>query len=154
MLNQKQFVDYIVHPILVNIDLWSPAAEILLIGTALVESRLTYIHQLGGPALGLYQMEPDTHDDIWDNVLSYRGYLRDKVRLFGRNAPEMMYNLAYATIMCRLQYWRQSEGLPSVDSAIDLARYHKKYYNTFAGKTDVRESVKVFQEVIDEHRPK
>jgi hypothetical protein len=46
----------------------------LLLGTALTESGdMHYLHQLGnGPALGVYQMEPTTHEDIYDNYLKYK----------------------------------------------------------------------------------
>lgn len=50
---------------------WSPAAKELLLGTAIVESDLQFRKQHGdGPARGLFQMEPVTHNDIWDNFLN------------------------------------------------------------------------------------
>ena len=70
MLDADQFTRLIIRPALKIIGLDFRAAEELLLGTALQESRLTYLHQLGGgPALGLFQMEPGTHDDIWTNYL-------------------------------------------------------------------------------------
>ena len=49
-------------------------------GTITQESRATYVKQLGnGPALGLAQMEPATHDDIWINFLKYKTALAEPV---------------------------------------------------------------------------
>jgi len=53
----------IIAPALRHIGMWSGAAENLLLGTAAVESRMgTYLRQVGGgPALGIWQVEPVTH---------------------------------------------------------------------------------------------
>ena len=68
MLDIPQFRANIIRPVLLVIGGESRAAENLILGTALQESNLRYLRQLGdGPARGVYQMEPATHDDIWDN---------------------------------------------------------------------------------------
>ena len=60
--------------------MWSTAAEELVLGTAIVESSLIYISQHGaGPALGLWQVEPATHDDLYANYLSYRQELGSRL---------------------------------------------------------------------------
>ena len=110
MIDLTQFRSDIVRPILEKLDLWSGAAENLLVGTSLVESGLFYVRQLrGGPALGFFQMEPATHDDIWRNYLAYRGDLRDRVeQLFGwrgdvpnpvARAKQLVWNAGYAAVM-------------------------------------------------------
>ena len=72
-INTKHLRLYIIRPTLQKINLWSEAAENLLLGTAAQESLLgTYLKQNGnGPALGIYQMEPNTHKDIWIHYLNY-----------------------------------------------------------------------------------
>ena len=82
MINLNQFRDEIVAPTLKEIGLYSKAAERLVIGTGLTESRLEYVKQIGGPALGLYQCEPSTHKDIWDNYLIYNLPLAKKLNSF------------------------------------------------------------------------
>src|SRR5260221_162978 len=73
-------------------DLQAPVE--LLLGTALQESGLTYRVQLGGgPARGLFQMEPNTHDDIWDNFLKYRVPLATAVRAFLAGDPQVAVTL-------------------------------------------------------------
>ena len=60
-LDAKQLRELVIKPALLEIELWSEAAEELVLGTAIVESRLSFIKQLGsGPALGFWQIEPDT----------------------------------------------------------------------------------------------
>ena len=79
-LDASQLRELVIKPALSEIELWSPAAEELVLGTAIVESRLSFIKQLGsGPALGLWQIEPDTHRDVYDNFLEYREGLYDQV---------------------------------------------------------------------------
>lgn len=139
----KQFVKHIIDPILKEIDLYSAPASWAILATASVESDMgTYIRQHeDGPALGIYQMEPSTHDDIKENFLSYRPELCKRIfkainvrKLDSMHAERMVYDLKYATIMCRLQYLRFKEPLPEVGDAIGMAKYWKKYYNTVKGK--------------------
>jgi hypothetical protein len=75
--NMGIFVRATIGPVLRQLGLDEyrmQAAEELLLGTALQESGLIYRRQLNnGPALGLFQMEPATHDDIWADFLTYHG---------------------------------------------------------------------------------
>ena len=47
MLNVEQFRLYVVRPVLNYLELGGAAAEQLLVGTALTESKLTYLKQIG-----------------------------------------------------------------------------------------------------------
>ena len=53
-LNVKHFKDLVIDPALFKLDreiIWSTSAVNLLLGTAIQESRLTYLRQMGnGPA--------------------------------------------------------------------------------------------------------
>lgn len=121
-----------------DLDLWSEPAERLILGTACVESDCgRYVHQVGdGPALGIYQMEPATHDDLHNSFLYGRTSLRGKVWNWRAatevDASELTWNLAYATAMCRIHYLRVPALIP--DYLAGQAAYWKKYYNTEAGK--------------------
>ncbi len=134
-----QLRDEIIIPTLMEMgpEFSSYAAVELLLGTAAQESAMgTYIKQLnGGPALGIYQMEPATHDDIWQNYLAYNPNLIVKVERVcpgGHFKPErMVWDLKYATIMCRLHYYRRPEALPSDHEG--FADYWKQFYNTELG---------------------
>lgn len=123
----------IVKPALEVIGLWSPAAEDLMLGTALQESGLRYTHQLGGPARGLWQMEPATHDDIWLNFLRFRSTLRDKVLTLGSTVEELETDHAYACAMARIKYYRSPLPLPVYGDVDGYAHYWKQIYNTSGG---------------------
>lgn len=130
MINARQFRDLVVRPSLQEINLWSQAAENLLVGTAIQESGLVYLKQLGGgPALGVYQIEPATHADIWKNYLS----LRPDSRIQRRPDWSLITDLAYATAIARLVYYRRPEPLPAADDVEGLGQYWKDHFNTHLG---------------------
>ena len=117
---------------------YSIHAENLILGTAAQESAYgKYIKQIGGgPALGKFQMEPETHNDIWKNFLKYKPRLaRLILDISGVSNPdhrELENNDIYACAMCRVHYFRQKEAIPPTING--YAYYWKKYYNTEKGK--------------------
>lgn len=149
MLDIRQLRDDVVRPVLTAMNAHSAAAEALLLGTAAQESHITYLRQLGGgPALGIYQMEPATHDDIWDNYLSYRDSVADGVSAYlAPNQPrhdQLIWNLAYATAMCRVHYRRVPAALPAANDVAGLAAYWKAHYNTIQGAGSEEEFIENF----------
>jgi hypothetical protein len=155
-MNPRQFLQLIIQPTLnhmarVNPRMSGPTAEALLLGTALVESNLTFLRQTPtGPALGVYQMEPGTHSSLWANWLGYRpdaaGVIQQLTTSPAR-ADHMVWNLQYATAMCRLRYWIVPAALPPMHDRA-LADYHKDHYNTHLGKTNPAESSRHFDRAI------
>lgn len=138
MLDPAQFRAGALRPALRRIGLWSPAAEALLLGTALVESGLVWLRQRGGgPARGLYQVEPATHDDIWDRFLAHRPGLAGRVGGLAAPQPrveQLEWNLGYASAIARLVYYRRPEPLPAADDLEALAAYWKAHFNTARGR--------------------
>lgn len=151
MLQVDQFRIFIVQPVLTELareipSLAGEAAENLLVGTALIESNLSWLrqHGFGGNfshgGLGLYQIEAATHDDCWNNFLGShaRTGLAGAMRSFaappGPCAPQLITNLAYATAIARLIYWRKPDPLPEADDIDGLGLYWKEHYNTSEGK--------------------
>lgn len=148
MLNANHIREYVIRPTLTHMGMYSGVAEDLMLGTALVESDLRYLHQLGGPALGLWQMEPATHDDIWDNYLGFRNEMARKVNELLSpldSEPQLMTNLAYACAMARIHYWRVPVPIPT--SVVDQANYWKTYYNTPEGKGSAEEYIRRWDRV-------
>jgi hypothetical protein len=134
----------IIGPALKAIGLWSRAAEQLVLGTAIQESGLVYLKQQGaGPALGFFQMEPQTHDDIWQNFLAYHSDLSQKVMRLGvpyigiDRVSEMIGNAYYAAAMCRVLYYRVPAILPPPGDVAAQASYYKQHYNTAGGAATV-----------------
>lgn len=134
--------DYVIIPALDSIGLLSDAAINLLLGTCAQESLMgKHLHQLGGgPALGIYQMEPETHTCLWENYLNYRQELSELITKNGEPKPHerLITDLRYATIMARIRYLRVPEALPSAKDIEGLAHYWKNHYNTHKGKGTVK----------------
>jgi hypothetical protein len=142
-----KFLANVITPTLELIDLWSPAAEELLLGTAIMESHLTYRRQFGnGPARGLFQMEPATHDDIWNNFLKFKPTFAKAVsallsKASANKLTELEINDRYACAMARMHYRRKSEPLPAAGDVQAMATYWKRHYNTVLGAGDPQDYV-------------
>lgn len=128
-------------------------ADALLLGTALAESGLRNLEQVGGgPAIGYFQMEPATHDDIWEHWLksksSYRTAMENICRLGLLHPPStaMIWNLRYAACMARFHYRRQPGKMEDLKTVEDLANYWKSFYNTPSGKGTVEHFVKTWED--------
>jgi len=146
-MNPDHLLKYVITPVLNHIGLYSEAAAELVLGTGIQESHLQYLKQIGaGPAVGIYQMEPATHNDIWKNYLAYKPVLIKSVRSlelpqFAHGACEMIGNLYYATAMCRIHYRRVSAPLPAAGDIVGQAHYWKTWYNTTQGKGTTTEYI-------------
>ena len=155
MMHPKQFRDEVLRPALKEVGLWSPEAELLLMITCAKESLMGfYLKQLNdGPAVGVFQMEPNTYYDIVNHYLEYRPELTDKVLdacslHYLPGANYLISNLKLATIMARLQYYRVSSALPEVDDIDGMARYWKEHYNTIDGKGSPEEFLESYNKYI------
>lgn len=157
MINKEQLRELIIKPTLRYLDpeiMYSEAAVELLMMTCAHESRLgTYIAQINGPALGIYQMEPVTEKDLHDNFLDYRHDLSDQIHyltcdLVTPVVPELVANLTYATAMARVHYYRDKEALPDKDDIQGLAMYAKRVYNTKAGKATWQSYAGAYRELV------
>lgn len=150
MLDVRQFRDSVVDPTLVDLGLYSKAASNLLLGTALQESKLKWLRQLGnGPARGLFQMEPATHNDIYAHYLRYNSELEKRVLRLTAALPsqveQLETNLAYSCAMARVHYWRRPEPLPAAEDIEGLAGYWKRFYNTHLGAGTTEEFVRAWR---------
>lgn len=154
MLDCSQFRSLIVEPVLSKLRLYSKNAEELLVFTCAAESLGgTYLHQVKGPALGIYQMEPNTYTDIWVNYIRGRNQLATLMAMhFGCNKiPEverLIYDLHFATALTRIHYLRISHNIPEPADTEGLWAYYKKYYNTEKGKASKESSIKKYHDFI------
>lgn len=151
MINVGQFREFIIHKTLEPLGLYSVEAEELLVGTCAQESRMgTFVKQIGtGPALGIFQMEPATHQDILINFLAYQPELSSKVIAYISNDPNrMVTDMRHAVIMARLQYYRRPEPLPEVNDLLSQAEYWKQWYNTPLGAGTVQEYRKNYRRYV------
>ena len=157
MIRCKDFRKLVIKPTLQAIHLYSPEAEELLVGTMAQETQGGfYLAQTVGPALGVYQMEPRTHDDLlsWIHKAENHTYeaLVDEFLRDTHVASRMAGNLYYATAIARLFYYRIEEEkgkngswlypLPAHDDLESIWKYYKLHWNTNMGKATQQEFYK------------
>lgn len=142
----------LITSVLKEIGLHSDNAVNLLMGTAAQESHLgKYRKQIGGgPALGIFQVEPATFNDIVNNYLRYKPELASRIERVARisrfKAEDIENNDLLAICMARVHYLRVREAIPS-----DLdgwARYWKRYYNTPLGKGTEEEFIANYKRLV------
>lgn len=154
MFNITQFREEILVPALSQLQLYSKDAEELLVFTCAAESNGgTYIRQIKGPALGIFQCEPATHEDLWRNFILRKNQYVSILSLNFNIAriPEpstLIYDLKYAAAICRLHYFRFKEPLPNKDDIDAIWEYYKKYYNTEKGKATKSKSISAYKSFI------
>lgn len=162
----NQFREEVVRPTLHDLKMYSPVAENLIMGTAAQESGFSYIKQLGGgPALGMFQVEPATAEDILFRYLKTRKDLRARFEravqvvpphnidwdntTIGMVSQRLVYDLRFGVALCRLRYWMMPEKMPArADDLLGLARYYKAHYNTPLGKATEHEFMSNYRRYV------
>jgi hypothetical protein len=134
--------------------MWNVDIEELLLGTSAQETHCGYWRRQigGGPGRGIYSMEKDTEEDIWQTYLAYRPDMVELIRnICGISGPDpwaLENNLAYQTIMARIKYRRIKEPLPLATDIVGQAEYWDRYYNCNQVKGTVEEYVKNYWKYI------
>ena len=155
MILAKQFREHVIIPTLAYMDQAGYAVKIdtddavqLLLGTALAESGLAAIRQIGGgPGASFFQLEPATIRDNNLNFLAYHPRLQQLVERFMSHAPgredQIFGNQYYACAHARIKYLRDRKALPS--SIEEQAEYWKRIYNTELGAGTVEHYVEAWK---------
>ena len=151
MLN-KDDLRIVIADVLKRLGMYSETATELLMGTCAVESDFGQsVEQIGGgPALGVFQMEPNTMNDIWYNYIRYREGLRvilaEEFGMRGPDKERLKNDLEYGIVMARLKYRRSPIVLPSSTSDVKgLAEAWKKIYNSTLGKGTVEKFISKYK---------
>ena len=140
--NKNQF-ENLIRRVLTEFDMCSDSAVNLLLGTAAQESHFgTYIRQVRGPAVGVFQMEPDTFNWLRDK------YLVKFTQLEQFKCEDLEWDLSAAIIFARLRYRAIPKSLPPADDIRALAEYWKKYYNTIHGAGTVAEFISNYDRFV------
>lgn len=151
MIHPGHLRQFVIRPTLEHLGMWSEAAENLVFGTIAHESvigNVHYLKQAVGPALGIGQVEPATHDDNWLNYLRYRmkegqpGFRVSRLvppwawdagmSTDGFKVPShllLITSLEYNIAQCRIKYFRVPEKLPDAEDLEGLGCYWDTYYN-------------------------
>jgi hypothetical protein len=170
-LDVKQLGLFVVRPTLAALaaaapGIDGPVAECLLLGTAAQESQFRFLHQEGGPALGLWQMEPGTLLDLRLWLAQGKNAALRKVAECWRNDQRsdlvhesLVGNLNWACAMARLLYWRHPQPLPLASLltaetvAYRLWPVYKLAWNTEKGRATEQEFVSNYANLVAPHWP-
>lgn len=150
MLIASQLSELIIKPTLINLLMFSDDAIALLLFTCAVESNGgSYLKQIKGPALGIYQMEPTTYNDIWQNYIKNKQtlmtILSSNFNIYTMPDEErLIYDLRFATIMTRIHYARVFEPLPANANVYHMWEYYKAHYNFLHGQATQEESIEKY----------
>lgn len=128
----------IAEQVLNHLGLYSDEAMDLVMRTGAVESLYQNIEQQSenSPAVGFFQVEQATADDIWHNYLMFRKFsmlpLVEQISGYGyANGPwdrfQIMSSISLQVVLCRLKYRRVPHPIPKSLNA--QAEYWLKYYN-------------------------
>lgn len=134
-------------------NLNTPARAQIVLGIGNKETQYRYVRQIGGgPALGFWQMEPATHDDMWRNFIRYRPELQSAaLRLLAGATPDaklLTTRMDYAALMAALHVYRAKDALPAYGNALGQARFWKDNFNTSLGKGTVSGALPYFQQAV------
>jgi hypothetical protein len=151
--------EYVITPVLnyLNLKEDREVAINLLLGTAAQETHMgLYLHQLKGPALGLYQIEPATYQDLFNNVfpkyalsLSKIEKLRGEFKDYGPfDMHPLIGNLYYQTAIARFIYYRWPTPLPPNSKPLNLAHYYKQWWNSGEGKATPLQFIENYRKYV------
>ena len=151
MINEiKEIVEYALY----KIDSYSDDALALVVRTGMAESgyRALKGYGEGNPAIGFWQIEPATMNDMITNYIHYRSHYKKNLISLGMNFEKdtimsVMSNLAVQAALCRLHYRRDKDPLPSWDNLEGQASYWKRVYNTVEGRGTVKHFMKANNDV-------
>lgn len=141
----SDFLQLVIVPALAALPMLSATPRRLLLATAMTESNIAAtIQRGGGPALGYFQMEDGTHNDIFRSFLNpdpdshYAGHpalIEALTKISSRvgAADEMAKNPIYAAAMARIFYFRAPDALPEENNLEAIWEYYKKHWNTWKG---------------------
>ena len=143
MIPPLQFRDYIIRPVLAHLSeveplIGSRAAENLLLGTAIMESRLKHMAQfpknpLSG-AVSMFQVELATFHDIYHRYLKNRRpdlFAAVNEFLLSACSPSdnLLINQHFACCIARIKYFMSPLPLPAADNIDALGQYWDEIYN-------------------------
>jgi|TARA_R110000782_G_scaffold121888_1_gene213071 hypothetical protein len=126
-MNKTQLTDLVIIPTLKEIPYGYSKEAALAVQMIIAHESCggDYIAQMTGPALGVIQMEPLTHDDVWMHGDS----IRNNAALLGISqcVGQLVYDLRYNVFMARQKLFMAKGALPS-DPA-EMAKYLKLNWN-------------------------
>ena len=147
----RKDIRYIIDWTLKKMDMYSKEASAMIYATGMAETRYKHLSQMGdGPAIGFFQLEPETMKDIMKNYVAYRKPILDSLKSLGYAEDDSEYrvksNIALQVAFCRLKYKRDPFPLPKHWDMEGQAEYWKRVYNTELGKGTIEHFLEANQE--------
>lgn len=145
----------VIRPTLQYLGEDSQSAQTLMVATAAIESglgfHLTTQHSQG---LGVFQISPERHQEIWDQYLAKDPELASKVRglasqheFLSHPHEELATNLRYATAIAWLVYKRNNCPLPAADDIPSMAKFWKAHFH-HQPQASIKSFVKCYKSLI------
>lgn len=142
------FQTRVIDPVLMRINLYSKAASTLLLGTAIQESSL------GKLSKNMFQIQTQTVQDLNMHYLVHHRELKNIVHELYDTQHSISWNLnnnvEYEIAIARIIYLRGNQQLPHASNIDGLARFWKKYYNTYLGKGTPNQFKSHFYDYVSE----
>jgi hypothetical protein len=155
VINIHQLRELIIKPSLQQTGLYSPEAELLMIGTALVESNLSFLAQRPTPiARSIWMIEQPTYTDLRIRLIGNKGLAQKILDClwmddFPQNYDYLSGNLTAACLFARLKYWFSKEHIPIPGNAQSLAGFWARIYNTRNLDSDKKRFIELFNKYVD-----
>lgn len=163
MIDVSTLKNKVIIPTLDELGLLSASAVNLLLGTCAVESNLGQFDKQigGGPALGIWQIEPTTNKLVLDWLLKNEPDLfgividiRGKTHVAGGvvssdiNKVALQYNDHYSCAIARCLYLSIPKPLPAANDVLGMAHYWKDFYNR-GGKGTVEGFAECYARLVE-----
>ena len=127
----KKTIRKIINYVLNDLKMYSKNAEDLVYRTGMSESGYRHLEQIKGPAVGFFQVEPDTIRDTIDNYLKFRSERLSHLVKRGLDLKDPETSVLCSTYLqvafCRYKYWRSPKPIP--EGLVKQAKYWKEIYN-------------------------
>lgn len=126
------------------------AVRLLLMIAAHESGQFLYCRQRGGPALGLFQMEPKTYAGVLE-WLERTG----KFPAVQRNLPaaRLVTDPAFAAAIARVYLYMAPPPLPGPDELQAMAEYAKRHWNTYLGAATPADYLNAYLAVNGQQEP-
>ena len=126
-MDKRQLTDLVIIPTLNEIrkGFSSEAVMAIQMIVAHESSGGKYLAQKNGPALGIIQMEPVTHDSVW----KYGDSIKANAIALGikQDVNQLPYDLRYNVFMARQKLFMDKGALPK--DPMEMSKYLKVHWN-------------------------
>lgn len=146
-VKDNDFQSKAINPVLIKLNLYSPASSNLLLGTAIQETMI------GKLSKNIFEISLETAKDVNYYYLAKNPELKAAVGHFYNSQESLSWNLknnvAYEIAMARIVYlMKTNKPLPKATDLYALGKFWKINYNTYLGKGTAREYEINYEEFI------